>query len=621
MLRVLVRTLIASSHGVLAAPRPRIVEERHTDDRQVGPAQNPNVTITNPAAIIMGRASVYKDTEPVNLGVVETFNQIPVAKAPVGPLRLKPPVPLDPNGDMGTIDATVSYAKSCPQQIAYANLDIPGVPETVTSALEMVLKSPMFQNNIVNADEDCLTIDVQRPGGTTAGDNLPVLLWIFGGGFELGNTAMYDASHIVEKSVELGKPVIFAAVNYRVAGFGFLGGKEILADGSANLGLLDQRLGMQWVQDHIRDFGGDPNKVTLWGESAGAISIFDHMVAYNGNHTGATGQPLFHGAIMNSGSAVPADPVDCRKAQAIYDSVVATAGCAIPATAGAADHDTLACLRSVPYATFLNASNSVPSLLSRSSLALSYLPRPDGTFLTASPDELAGSGSGSNTPTGGIAKVPFILGDQQDEGTLFGLFTSDIETPADIATYLRQYFFDNPAADVDALVALYPDAALDPNGPGSDDTFYAQFQRVATLLGDAVFTLTRRVVLSAIAAGDPDVPSWSYLASYDRGTPLLGTFHGSDLLQVFYGVRDNYAASATLAYFVNFAYNLDPNDGSGGTAPPSDAGAVPTLIEWPRWSEGKTLVEFGADSFSLLQDDFRPEVFEFLVANSSNLHF
>lgn len=74
--------------------------------------------------------------------------------------------------------------------------------------------------------EDCLTLNVQRPGGVKAGDDLPVLLWIFGGGFELGSTAMYDGAHVVEESVALGKPVIFAEMNYRVAGFGFLPGKE-----------------------------------------------------------------------------------------------------------------------------------------------------------------------------------------------------------------------------------------------------------------------------------------------------------------------------------------------------------------------------------------------------------
>lgn len=135
------------------------------------------------------------------------------------------------------------------------NVDIANVPQVAQAVLETVLSSPLLDIPALGGQEDCLTINVQRPGGVKAGDNLPVLLWIFGGGFELGSTAMYDGTHVVQTSVELGKPVLFVAMNYRVAGFGFLAGKEILADGSANLGLLDQRLAMQWVADNIRAFG------------------------------------------------------------------------------------------------------------------------------------------------------------------------------------------------------------------------------------------------------------------------------------------------------------------------------------------------------------------------------
>jgi carboxylesterase type B len=131
---------------------------------------------------------------------------------------------------------------------------------------------------------------------------------------------MYDGTSLVADSVVKGKPIIFVAVNYRVGGFGFLPGKEVLA---ANLGLLVQRLGLKWVADNIAAFGGDPDKVTIWGESAGSISVLDQMALYDGDHT-YKGKPLFRAAIMNSGSVVPADPVDGAKGQAIYDTVNAT---------------------------------------------------------------------------------------------------------------------------------------------------------------------------------------------------------------------------------------------------------------------------------------------------------
>lgn len=189
---------------------------------------------------------------------VDTFNGIPFAQPPVGNLRLKPPQPL--TSAVGKVDGT-GIPKACPQ--FFFSLEKSNLP---TDVLGRLLNTPLFQT-VTNAGEDCLTINVQRPAGTKAGDKLPVLFWIFGGGFELGSTLMYDGSSLVKDSVAQGKPVIFVAVNYRVGGFGFLPGKEILKDGSANLGLLDQRLGLNWVADNIAAFGGDPDKVTIWGES------------------------------------------------------------------------------------------------------------------------------------------------------------------------------------------------------------------------------------------------------------------------------------------------------------------------------------------------------------------
>lgn len=220
--------------------------------------------------------------------------------------------------------------------------------------------------------------------------------------------------------------------------------------------------------------------------------------------------------------------------------------------------------------------------------------------------------------------MPYILGDVEDEGTLFGLFSTNLSTSAEFSSYLRQFFFANPQARVEDFVALYPDdpAAGSPFGTGTDNDVSSQFKRVSALLGDAVFTLTRRVVLNVTATVAPEVPSWSYLGVYDRGTPVLGTFHGSDLLQVFYGIKDNFAASGILLYFFNFAYNLDPNDGAGGAKPqPGLFGSPPpTLPGWPRWSDGNTLVEFGADSFGHVQDDFRQGPYEFIFENSKFLH-
>jgi len=97
----------------------------------------------------------------------------------------------------------------------------------------------------------------------TANSSLPVTFYIFGGGFEFGSTSTYDGSDLITSSISQGKDILYVAVNYRVGGFGFLPGSEILQDGSSNLGLLDQRLGLEWVADNIAAFGGDPSKVTI----------------------------------------------------------------------------------------------------------------------------------------------------------------------------------------------------------------------------------------------------------------------------------------------------------------------------------------------------------------------
>lgn len=607
---------ITSALPVENAERDVPIEERATA---------PTITIASPAATIIGGAGT----------TVETFAGIPFAKPPTGALRLKPPQPI--TSALGTIKAT-TQAASCPQ-FYFSDTFNDAIP---TSALGLLLNTPVFQQ-VLNAGEDCLYLNIQRPAGTTSSSKLPVLFWIFGGGFELGGTNMYDGSSWVAESVAEGKPIIFVAVAYRVGGFGFLPGAEVLADGSANLGLLDQRLGLQWyvflfrissifativahstsslclrleshtfihtpihctrilmyfyrVADNIAAFGGDPSKVTIWGESAGAISVFDQMILYGGDNT-YKGKSLFRGAIMNSGSMIPASPVDCPKGQIVYNTVVSSAGCSSAS-------DTLSCLRSVPYSTFLNAVNSVPGLLSYSSVALSYLPRPDGTALPQSPDFLLQSGA--------WAKVPFIIGDQEDEGTIFALFQSNISTTAQLATYFSDFFFhDAPASVITGLLNTYPNDILS----GSPfrtlllNNWYPQFKRLAAILGDLTFILTRRAFLQTALKVAPTVPSWSYLSSYDYGTAVLGTFHGSDILQVFDGIRPDYATSASKAYYLSFVNTLDPNNGTSSA-----------YANWPQYSKGAQLLNFYADFGGFVSDTFRATSFNYVVANLKSFY-
>jgi triacylglycerol lipase len=258
-------------------------------------------------------------------------------------------------------------------------------------------------------------------------------------------------------------------------------------------------------------------------------------------------------------------------------------------------------LRSADYATFLNATNSVAGILSYSSIALNYLPRPDGKVLTQSPEVLAASGK--------YAKVPFIIGNQEDEGTLFSLFQSNISTRAQLNTYFRTFFFNRATvAQMDALIATYPETIFDgsPFRSGLLNNIYPQFKRLAAILGDLTFTLARRSFLNIHTSVAPTVPSWSYLSSYDLGLPVLGTFHGSDLLQVFFGVLPNYASVAFRSYYLSFVNHLDPNTNSG-------------VQNWPQWSAGKQLLNVYPLFATLIDDDFREDTYDYIISNSDIL--
>ena len=304
---------------------------------------------------------------------------------------------------------------------------------TATSRASIIAKLsniPIFQE-ITHAGEDCLTLDVRRPAGTQAGAKLPVLVWIFGGGFEQGSTSNYDGGRFVASSVDLNMPVIFVTMNYRLGGFGFLPGKEILEDGSANLGLLDQRLALKWVADNIEAFGGDPSKVTIWGESAGSISVFDQMAMYDGDNT-YNGSPLFHGAIMDSGSIVSANPVDGVKGQHVYDTVVKEAGCR-----GA--KDTLECLRGLDYEDFLDAATSVPGILGYNSVAESIRPHPDGEVLTDSAEEISRQWQ--------ICICAIHRRRPRRRGNHLCSYQANFTTTEDIVDYLENLFFFDALAD------------------------------------------------------------------------------------------------------------------------------------------------------------------------------
>lgn len=527
---------------------------------------------------------------------VEIFSGIPFAEPPLGELRFKPPQTLSKH--LGDFDAT-KKAKLCSQGPKSTN-------SSNLRAAPLVLEAEResFGNPVPGDEEseDCLTVTIHRPAGTEAGDNLPVLFYIFGGGFVIGGTSVSinNPTVFVQTGIDLGKPFIFAAANYRVGGWGFMPGAEILRDGSANAGLLDQRKGLEWVADNIAAFGGDPSKVTIWGQSSGSISVFDQLVLYDGDNT-YNGNPLFRAAIMNSGSVTPVDPVDSAKPQALYDHVVREANCE--------GDDSLGCLRGLPNQDFAAAANKIPGLISYESLALSYLPRPDGTVLTASPHVLAREGK--------FPAVPMIFGTQEDEGTLFSLLQGDMGTTDIITDYLDSLYFPNADRSlVKSFVETYSERLEDGSpyrtGDSKDLLYYPGKKRIASILGDIVFTLVRRWTLETIAEVSPDTALWSSFASYNY-YPLdifgLGTRHGSDT-GVFFAQNNSYFPSITgRTYYINFVYNGDPNEG------------LDVNVTWPGWKEDRQLLWYNATENGYLADDFRNGSYNFIKEHIDSLIF
>ncbi|KAF5392285.1 hypothetical protein D9757_001481 [Collybiopsis confluens] len=190
--------------------------------------------------------------------------------------------------------------------------------------------------------EDCLFLNVYFPGDTVPTKPLPTLFWIHGGGGQRsGNTG---GDFVRESNNE----IVVVVIQYRLGLFGFLAGSEVKSDGNLNAGLLDQDFALRWVQGHISKFGGDPTKVTIWGESAGAGSVLQHVVA-NG---GKTSPQLFRGAITSSTFLPSQYHYNDNVPESLYAEVVEQANCT-------AASDTLSCLRSVDPNTLETINNNI----------------------------------------------------------------------------------------------------------------------------------------------------------------------------------------------------------------------------------------------------------------------
>ncbi|KAH7325312.1 Alpha/Beta hydrolase protein [Rhizoctonia solani] len=524
----------------------------------------------------------------------DIFQGIPFAQPPVGPLRFKPPVAWAPSATSTTINATVS-GPSCYQG---------------TSATNFV-------------SEDCLTLNITRDSGGSG--PLPVMFWIYGGGFYNGEVTGYTGRLLLPKAASLGKPVVYVSFNYRLGVFGFPPGQASVNAGAQNLGLKDQRLALEWVSKNIAYFGGDPEKVTIFGESAGAISVAYQMMYNGGNIDG-----VFRGAIMQSGSPssrntpAPSNPVR----ELAYDFIVNATRCASAS-------NTFECLRSAPADQLSQANRDVLKVptefqsLDQGPVIFGPTVVPSDSFLPAKPADIIHSGK--------FAKVPIINGVQLDEGTVF---SGNVSSTQDVINWLTSTrpgltFGINDTAAVQELLTYYPDdpAAGSPYGSGTELFGRpAQYKRLSSIIGDLLFQASRELQYYAsrcqFTSAFRHLIVTTYALQLTWVSYTFTQFLPSTLPPYFaaqYGVRhtgeilfvfQNVPAAATLElvqladsitnYWTSFAYTLDPNPTGSRKE-----------VHWPKYGTNTTSLSLEGGNVTVMKDDYREAATELIINNPS----
>ncbi|KAI0644305.1 carotenoid ester lipase [Trametes meyenii] len=497
-------------------------------------------------------------------GILTQFLGIPFAQPPVGNLRLQLPQPVGRHH--GIINAT-TFGNQCIQQ----SLPVVTLPKSFPPEIAPFVNGMPAPADIPQS-EDCLNLNIIVPAGTRRGDKLPIAVWLFGGGFQIGSNAVRPGAVVVNRSLELGQPIIFIAVNYRLSAFGFLGGREIANAGLGNLGLQDQRESFRWIQRNIEAFGGDPEKVTIWGESAGSSSIALHMLTNDGNTEG-----LFRAGWMESGAASPLGNLSLL--QPTFDLIASHTGCS-------SEIDIIQCLREIPTDALKAAMDLTPTYLSFQALNTPWMPRADGFFLKEDGQRLLLGGK--------VANIPFVLGSNEDEGTLDAINSLNITTEVEATAYIKNNYFSTASHEnITRLLELFPaDPALgSPFGTGKAFAFTPQYKRLAAFQGDLYFTAARRLFLQQLA--DKQVVR-SYLYARNK-IPGLGAAHTTELTNVFGG-------GDMTDFLIRFVNTLDPNDGRG--------------VHWPVYNiKSPRLLEFteGKTPLKVIPDTFRKEANEFLA--------
>lgn len=515
---------------------------------------------------VSSHAQSNRQTVAIEAGVIEgsvagdvlSFKGIPYAAPPIGSLRWRSPQPMTPWP--GVRQAT-QYGNDCVQQ------PIPGDAGASGST----------------RGEDCLVLNVWRPVTIPAGHSLPVMVWIHGGGFLNGAASVpfFDGSQFARQGV------VLVGINYRLGRMGFFAHPALSAEPDrplANYAFLDQLAALQWVQRNIAALGGDPNQVTIAGESAGGISVM-HLLTW------PAAQGLFHRAAVMSGGGRSYMMPHRKLNEATGGMPSAEAsGLAFATSVGITDTGAagLRALRALPAET-VNGTLSMAALLN---LPSSYAGGPitDGTVVTAPPEQ--------NILRGNLTPVPLLIGTTGDD--------LPAEYPPDKAHPLS--FF---GADAERAHQLY-----DPTGQLAMDKLALRIAIDMTMHEPARF-----VARQITATG---TPSWLYRFDYvaDSQRPKMTSApHAGELSYLFNQMdkrypsgltpRDRAMAKTFHQYFVNFAKYGNPNGTGLPPWPKFDPATFNIMlfnmegqanVQPDPWRERLALVERAMDAKAILPD-------------------
>lgn len=487
------------------------------------------------------------DVQGMDLGAACAYLGIPFAAPPVGNLRWKPPQPAAAWAP-ATLNATVA-GPPCPL------INPPGSTTTVGS-------------------EDCLKLNIWTPDPAPVSP-APVIVSIHTGAFMAASANIADSNG--RKLAERTGAIVVAG-EYRLGPFGFLGHRALTAEdpgyrSSGNYGFLDQRAALVWVRDHIAAFGGDPNNVTIAGQSAGGHSVSLHMVSPGS-------ADYFSRAIVQSGTASTRWPT-LADAEALGDRLASARGCTDPV-------HVLECMRSKTAAEVLLAFPNGQQEMAETP-RVAWGPVVDGLDIPDQPRTLY--------ETGAFNHVPLMIGTTRDEGWIY--VDRSFPGALTVEQYETAVATEFGAADAPAILAKYPVA-----------DFASPKLALSRLLGDVEAVCEARRVASLVQRTGTPVYLYSFEREADAVVPDL-VIHGLDRNFVYgnnFGPPSNYVLNADdlalfgaiSGYWSRFAATGNPNGDQGHrhqTVRHHDADD--SLLEWPAFKHpggrGK-----GADRYIVL---------------------